>query len=80
MYIPIDDPFVPIEKRRLKKRATADSPPALDSPDAAFAALRTTLTEDEILTPHDLFKQGECVLSKSIECAMGWRNAHEVSI
>ena len=92
MSTPVDGPFTPppaattlsvvvIIERRVKNAqpgTPADRARALISSDGTLADLRAILTEDEIMTPRDLFTQGEYVLSKSMECAMAWRDALEV--
>jgi len=91
MSTPVDGPLtvspattpsvvVTIEKRvkNAQPGTPADRARALLSSDTTLAELRAILTEDEIMTPRDLFKQDGCVLSKSMERAVAWRDALEV--
>ena len=78
MYTPIDDlPAVPPSVVE-EDRTPADSAHGFISPGATLPRLRTTLTEDEILTPRDFFKQDGYGLNKSMERAMGSRDVYEV--
>jgi hypothetical protein len=91
MSTPVDGPFtarpattpsivVTIERRvkNAQPGTPAERARALVPSDATLAQLRAILTEDEIMMPRDLFRQGGCLLSKSIEPAMAWEDALEV--
>ena len=78
MYTPIDDlPAIPHSAVE-EDGNPADSAHGFISPGATFPKLRTTLTEDEILTPRDFFKQDGHVLRESMERALGSGGVYEV--